>query len=76
MRRSTNNNAVLAINEDLDVASQHLQHHLTQLQDWPKNLRVRVDQAKSAQITFKNRRVNCHMITINGTQLPDFTKVK
>jgi len=37
---------------------------------------MKVDENKSVHATFTNRRIDCPIVTINGTQLPVQTEVK
>jgi hypothetical protein len=68
--------AILASNEDPQTPAQSLQTHLNQLETWLNTWRVKVNETKSAHVTFTNRRTVCPAVTINGTQLPVTNKVK
>lgn len=68
--------AIIAVDENPNTASENLQNHLDQLQDWLNNWRVKVNQTKSAHITFTNRRIDCPIVTINNAQLPVKDQVK
>jgi len=66
----------MASNEDTLAASQSLQTHLTQLEAWLSNWHVKVNDTKSAQVAFTNRRTDCPHVTINRAQLPVKNEVK
>jgi hypothetical protein len=68
--------ALMARNEDPLAASQSLQAHLIQLEAWHSDWRVKVNETKSAEVTFTNRRTNYPQVTINGEQLPVKNEVK
>ena len=65
---------IMASNENPQTASLSLQTHLNQLEDWLSNWRIKVNETKSAQVTFTNRKTDCPVVTINGTQLPVKTR--
>jgi hypothetical protein len=68
--------AIMASNENPQTASLSLQTHLNQLETWLSNWRIKVNITKSAQVTFTNRKTDCPVVTINGTQLPVKNDVK
>ena len=51
--------AILASHENSNTASQHLQHHLHQLEKWLKKWRIKVNENKSTHVTFGLRRETC-----------------
>jgi hypothetical protein len=71
-----NDTAIMANNENPQTDSQSLQTHLNQLEAWLSNRRIKVNETKLAQVTFTNRRTDCPVVTINGTQLPVKNEVK
>jgi hypothetical protein len=68
--------AIMASNENPQTASLSLQTHLNQLKAWLSNWRIKVNETKSAQVTFTNRKTDCPVVTINGTQLQVKNEVK
>jgi len=64
--------AILANKKDPQTASQSLQTHLNHLATW----RIKVNETKSVHVTFTNRRIDCPIVTINGTQLLVQAEVK
>jgi hypothetical protein len=68
--------AIMASNKNPQTASQSLQTHLNQLEAWLSNWRIKINETKSAQVTFTNRRIGCPVVTINGTKLPVKNEVK
>jgi hypothetical protein len=65
----------LAIDSDSALASQEPQQHLD-LQERFDKWKIKINQAKSSQITFTTKRKNCPPATINNIQIPVQTEVK
>jgi len=55
---------IMASNENPQTGSFSLQTHLNQLQAWLSNWRIKVNETKSAQVTFTNRKTDCPVLTI------------
>jgi hypothetical protein len=68
--------AIMASNENPQTASLSLQTHLNQLETRLSKWRIKVNETKSAQVTFTNRKTDCPVVTINGTQLQVKNEVK
>lgn len=68
--------AILTSDKNQDRASEKLQNHLDQLQEWLQRWKIKVNNQKSAQITFTTRRSNCPQVTLNNTPIPIKTEVK
>ena len=68
--------AVLSTNEDPVLATRHLQTHLASLAEWYTRWRMKVNQAKSVQVTFTTRKNTCPQLTFNNTPIPVVTEVK
>jgi hypothetical protein len=58
------------------MASQHLQDHLSSVEEWLRRWRIKVNQAKSMHVTFTNRSGQCPPINIDQQQIPRGTAVK
>jgi len=67
---------LLAVHSDPIVASQHLQHHLNILQAWFDTWKIKVNQAKSAHVTFTTLRTLCPPVAMNNVLIPVQTDVK
>jgi hypothetical protein len=67
--------ALLAVADDPQVASHRLQAHLHLLQEWTVKWRIKINDRKSAHITFTNRQTSCPAVTFNDTPLPTVTEV-
>jgi hypothetical protein len=67
---------LLAVQSDPDVASQLLQNHLTLLYNWFEMWKIRVDSAKSANVTFIKRHVPCSPVFLHTTPIPVKSAVK
>ena len=67
---------IIAASEDPPHASLYLQTHLDLLQDWLRTWRIKVNETKSAQVTFTNRKTDCPPVAINGERLPVQREVK
>ena len=68
--------AILAVDPNPARASEKLQSHLYLLQDWFQRWRIRVNSAKSTQITFTMKRSSCPQVTINDAPIPIKSEVK
>jgi hypothetical protein len=71
-----NDTAHLATNSDPALASQQLQYHLDLLQEWCDKWKIKIYQAKSSQISFTTKYMNCPPVTINNIQIPVQKEVK
>jgi hypothetical protein len=49
---STDDTAVLAIHEDLAIASMKLQSTINKIEDWVQKWRIKINESKSKHITF------------------------
>ncbi|PNF30905.1 hypothetical protein B7P43_G03641 [Cryptotermes secundus] len=68
--------AILTANHNPITASANLQNHINLLQQWFHKWRMSINNEKSVQITFTNRRTTCPQITINNSNIPINTEVK
>jgi len=62
--------AILTAHKDHIEASQRLQKSLFHIQIWLKKWRIRVNRAKSVQVTFTTRRKTCPPVILNGASIP------
>jgi len=68
--------AVLSVYEDPVSATRHLQTHLNFLAEWYTRWRIKLNQAKSVQVTFTTRKNICPPLTFNNAPIPVTTEVK
>jgi len=68
--------AILASHIDPIAATQRLQMHLEQLEQWLKRWRIRANESKSKHITSTQRRGGCPAVSLNGKIIPQETTVK
>lgn len=68
--------AFLSIHRDSTVASQRLQSHVSDLENWMLKWKIKVNVSKCMHITFTLRRGNCPPIKINGVTVPEHSSVK
>jgi len=69
--------AILTAHKDLVEASQRLQKSLFHIQIWLKKWRIRVNDAKSVQVTFTTRRKTCPpRVILNGMSIPQAESAK
>jgi len=61
--------AILTAHKDHVKASQRLQKSLFHTQIWLKKWRIRVNGAKSIQVTFTTRRKTCPPVILNGVSI-------
>lgn len=62
--------AIISTHENPLIASNMLQYHLTQIESWCKNWRVKINESKSCHITFTLKQGLCPQITFNNIQIP------
>ena len=53
-----------------------LQHHLILLQNWLEQWTIKVNQTKSAQVTFTTRRDICPPVNLHNTHIPVKKEIK
>lgn len=68
--------AILSCHEDPQIASNITQNNLDNLQQWLKKWKIKVNESKSAHITFTLRKETCPAVTINNVQIPQTQAVK
>ena len=68
--------AILSSDSRPDRASEKLQQHLNNLQTWLDQWRIKVNNAKSTQITFTTTHIDCPQTTIYNTPIPIRSEVK
>jgi ribosomal protein L10 len=68
--------AILAIDNDPNQATQKIQNHLSELNIWFHNWKINVNPAKSSQVTFILRSLECPPTFIENTQIPFHTQTK
>lgn len=68
--------AIMSSDIDPTRASNKLQSHLDQLEEWFKKWKINVNTGKSTQITFTTKRSSCPQVTLNNTLIPIKTEVK
>jgi len=62
--------AILTIHKDHIGASQHLQKKPIPHSDMAKKWRIKVNGAKSVQVSFTTRRKTCPPVILNGVRIP------
>jgi len=62
--------AILVSHDDPSTATHYLQDHLVLLQEWLHKWRIKINAAKSVQITFTLRKGQCPPVYMNDTKLP------
>ena len=68
--------AILATHHDPVVASNLLQHHLNQTEQWMKRWRIQANETKSTHITFTMKQGDCPAVYLNGRNVPQDSTVK
>jgi len=58
---------IISISPELITASNHLQNHLTLMEDWYTKWRLKINQTKSAYTMFTLRLLPCPAVFIYGT---------
>lgn len=68
--------AFISVNSDPKVASEQLQSHILELEDWLKKWKIKVNPQKCAHVTFTLRRENCPAVKIANVAVPVENQVK
>lgn len=68
--------AIMSSHTDPVVATEKLQNHLNLIDNWFKKWKIKVNNTKSTQITFTNRRTTCPQVSINNAPIPIKNEVK
>lgn len=68
--------AILATHQNPTIASRNLQEHLDEIEKWLTKWRIKVNERKSAHITFTLRKLTCPPVRLNNVILPQHQNVK
>ncbi|KAL7295768.1 hypothetical protein TKK_0010819 [Trichogramma kaykai] len=68
--------ALLVAHSEVSIASQKIQNHLENVQEWLSKWRVKVNVDKSAHVTFTLRRETCPQVFLYGSPIPVSDQVK
>jgi hypothetical protein len=68
--------AIISVNNDPVIASHHLQNHLSLMEEWYTNWRLKINQSKSVHCTFTLRPTPCPAVSIHGIPIPNYHTVK
>jgi len=68
--------AILSTHVNPNTASRVLQDHLNDIQKWLEIWRVKVNETKSAHVTFTLRKKTCPALLLNGVKIPKASDVK
>jgi hypothetical protein len=68
--------ATLALDDQPETATAKLQNHISNLEQWAKKWKIKVNQIKSAHITFTTRNLTCPIVQMNNVALLQVKEVK
>jgi hypothetical protein len=68
--------AILAPDDQPETATAKLQNDINNLEQWMKKWKIKVNQTKSAHITFTTRNSTCPTVQMNNVALPQVNEVK
>lgn len=68
--------AVLYAHQNRLTATRELQHHIKKIETWSNKWGIKINEEKSAHITFTLKRRNCRNITLNNKIVPQVDTVK
>ena len=68
--------AILSTHINPNTASRELQDHLNSIQIWLKSWRVKVNETKSAHVTFTLKKRTYPAVSLNGVKIPKVSDVK
>jgi hypothetical protein len=72
----TDDTAILATREDTAIASMKLQAINNKIDNWAKKWRIKINQSKSAHITFALRNQTCPTVHMGNVDLPQKNEVE
>lgn len=67
---------VMASHRNHQIASNRLQDHLTEIQNWLTTWRIKTNESKSTHVTFTLNRETCPPVQLNGIPLPQADDTK
>ncbi|KAL1130335.1 hypothetical protein AAG570_013273, partial [Ranatra chinensis] len=67
---------ILSSHPDPNSVSLSLQNHLNRLELWCKRWRIKINQSKSAHVTFSLRRQECPPVTFDNVPIPPANHVR
>ena len=62
--------AIILTSADPVLASTYLQNHLSQMEDWYRKWRFKINQSKSIHTTFTLKQAQCPAVTLYNIQIP------
>jgi len=68
--------AIISVNNDPVIASRLLQNHLSLMEEWYTNWRLKINQSKSMHCTFTLRPTPCPAVSIHGITIQNTQTVK
>ena len=69
-------NAIMLSNKNPQTASRELQKHVQKIDNWLSKWKIKINENKSAHITFTLNKRTCPMIMMNNIIIPQKQKVK
>lgn len=68
--------ALMSVHVNPVTASENLQKHLNDIEDWLKCWRIRANQSKSTHVTFTLRKETCPPVSLNNEEIPQADHAK
>lgn len=68
--------AILSSHKDAAIASENIQEHLYEVENWLNKWKLKVNENKSVHVTFSLRKGQCPPITLNDITIPQVNEVK
>lgn len=68
--------AIMVTNKNPQTASRELQEHLSQIEQWMTNWRIKANESKSVHVTFTLHKRTCPMVKFNNISIPQHKDVK
>ena len=72
----TDDTAIMATHSNPTTASMNVQAHLCKIEHWTRKLRLKINETKSAHITFTLRKETCPPVHVNQAIIPQMETVK
>lgn len=67
--------AILASNNDGDIASHNLQLHLNKIESWANNSKIKIKDDKSTQVNVSTKKKKCTPLKFNSKQITAVNKI-
>lgn len=68
--------AIMSVSENIEKSTQKLQTAVNQIQQWTKKWRIKLNETKSVQVNFTNKKIEYIPVFINNQEIPHANTAK